>query len=75
MARVLINWRFAGAICALFVLGVTVSLLPANTSQHGPVFPPNPWDGLAHGPVFPPNPWDGLAHGPVFPPNPWDGKA
>ena len=58
MANIFLNSRFCGIICMLFVLGFTVGLLPGGVLNHGPVFPPNPWDEFAHGPVFPPNPWD-----------------
>ena len=46
---------------------------------HGPVLPPDPWEGgtqVKHGPVLPPDPWEGgtlVAHGPVLPPDPWEG--
>jgi hypothetical protein len=57
-------------------------LLPLDRSDvvaHGPIMPPDPWEGVrvvAHGPIMPPDPWEGVrvvAHGPIMPPDPWEG--
>jgi len=61
-------------VVAVLMLGMAGSAFAAN---HGPTFPPDPWEGkVAHGPTFPPSPWDGkVSHGPTFPPDPWEGKV
>ena len=71
--------RFEGALrvgaflLAALVLGSAQLCLAA---QHGPNFPPDPWEKVAvqHGPNFPPEPWEKVAvqHGPNFPPDPWE---
>jgi hypothetical protein len=85
--------RFAfGAIFSLFMVAFAwnaVQGAPAAglliqpkvvTVAHGPLLPPDPWEGnlmLAHGPLLPPDPWEGnlmLAHGPLLPPDPWEGN-
>ena len=66
-------------------------LFPAQAVRvaHGPMIPPDPWEGttvapiiVAHGPMIPPDPWEGttvapvtLAHGPMIPPDPWEGTT
>ena len=83
-AAILLLFALACASNAVQGAGVLVHshALPAEPVNvaHGPMMPPDPWDGqvmIAHGPMMPPDPWDGqvmIAHGTMMPPDPWDGN-
>ena len=94
MSRLLGNKLMFAAVLVLFALACVSNAIqgagvPVHTHMllaepvnvaHGPMMPPDPWDGnvtVAHGPMMPPDPWDGnvtIAHGPMMPPDPWDGN-
>jgi hypothetical protein len=43
-------------------------LFPPVTVAHGPMIPPDPWEGTTVAPVT-------VAHGPMIPPDPWEGTT
>ena len=77
MRRFLENKVAYAATVSLFTMALAWNLVHGNralaSGTH--VIAPDP-TVIAHGPIMPPDPWDGVrvvAHGPIMPPDPWDG--
>ena len=76
MRRFFENGLAFAAVLSLFSLASSWNAFSGAASTTSPVLRSRDAVIVAHGPLTPPDPWEGnlVAHGPLTPPDPWEGN-